>query len=213
MAYSAQLTAVLSGATESQLRYWRQSRGGRPPLLAPEYGSRPASYSYRDLITLRMFARLREEISLQKVRKAVAYVEGQLPEGAHLSEEQIRALPGGKSAVWLSTEGDYVDTVERPGQAGIRVVMEDLFRSFQTFRGRVVPDLVHPAPGIVIDPEVRGGAPVAEGTRVTYDRLAGLLRDGLSVNEVRELYPWVSAKSIEGATEFAHRVEEFARAA
>jgi uncharacterized protein (DUF433 family)/DNA-binding transcriptional MerR regulator len=213
MVYSAQLAAALSGATDGQLRYWRQSRNGQPPLLAPEYGSRPASYSYRDVLTLRMFARLREEISLQKVRKAVACVESQLPKGAHISEEQIRALPGGKSAVWISKEGDYVDTVAQPGQSGIRVVIEDIFRSFRTFRGLEVPDLVHPEPGLLIDPAVKGGTPVAEGTRVTYDRLSGLRRDGLSVAEVRELYPWVSAESIEGATKFAHRLEEPARVA
>lgn len=213
MVYSTQLAAALSGATESQLRYWRRTRNGEPPLLAPEYGSRPALYSYRDIVTLRMFARLREEISLQRVRKAVAYVESQLPEGADISEEQIRALPGGGSVVWISKDGDYVDAVAQPGQPGIRVVMEDIFRSFTTFRGQHVPDLVHPATGLVIDPAVRGGVPVAEGTRITYDRLAALRQDGLSVDEVRELYPWVSAESVEGATEFAHRVEELARAA
>jgi hypothetical protein len=26
--------------------------------------------------------------------------------GPHISEEQIRALPGGRSAVWVSKEGD-----------------------------------------------------------------------------------------------------------
>jgi uncharacterized protein (DUF433 family) len=213
MVYSTQLAGALSGATESQLRYWRKSRKGEPALLAPEYGSRPASYSYRDVVTLRMFTRLREEISLQKVRKAVAYVESQLPQGAHISEEQIRALPGGRSAVWISKDGDYVDAVAQPGQSGIRVVMEDVFRSFITSRGQRVPDLVHPAQGLVIDPAVRGGMPVAEGTRITYDRLASLRHDGLTVNEVRELYPWVSAESVEGATEFANRVEELARAA
>jgi hypothetical protein len=46
MVYSLQLAAALSGATEGQLRYWRKARKDAPPLLAPEYGSRPASYSY-----------------------------------------------------------------------------------------------------------------------------------------------------------------------
>lgn len=213
MVYSARLAAALSGATESQLRYWRQSRDGKTPLLTPAYGSRPASYSYRDVVTLRMFSQLREEISLQKVRKAVAYVESQLPEGAHISAEKIRAPPGGRSAVWMSREGDYVDAVEQPGQPGIKVVMEDIFRSFRTFRGLEVPDLEHPARGLIIDPEVRGGTPVAVGTRVTFDRLAGLREDGLSVAQVKELYPWVSAESVDGALEFATRVEAHAQAA
>jgi hypothetical protein len=45
------------------------------------YGSRPALYSYADVVALRTFARMRERMPLQKVRKSVAYVLGQLPEG------------------------------------------------------------------------------------------------------------------------------------
>ncbi len=213
MVYTAQLAAALSGATDRQLRYWRQSRKGQPPLLAPEHQVRPALYSYRDVVTLRMFAQLREELSLQKVRRAVAYIEQQLPPGAHISEEQIRSLPGGRSAVWISKEGDYIDAVEQPGQPGIKVVMEDIFPSFRTFRGREVPDLVRPAAGLIINPGVRGGCPVAEGTRITFDRLAGLRRDGLSVAGVRRLYPSVSEESIQGASDFAERVGELAQAA
>jgi uncharacterized protein (DUF433 family) len=212
VAYPARLATALSGATKSQLRYWRQSRKGQPPLLVPEYGSRPALYSYADVVALRTFARMRERMPLQKVRKSVAYVLGQLPEGSHISAETIRALPGGKSAVWVKDD-DYIDTLEQPGQAGFPEIMASVFRGFTTLRGREVPDLERPAAGLVIDPAVRGGTPVAEGTRITFDVLAALRQDGLSVADVQVLYPGVSKISVEGAVEFAHRVEELTQAA
>lgn len=212
MAYPTRLAAALSGATERQLGYWRRSRAGRPPLLVPEYGLRPALYSYPDVVALRMFTRLREELPLQRIRRSVSYVLDQLPDGAHISSETIRALPGGESAVWV-TEDDAVDTVRRPGQLSFPEMLADVLRGFTTGQGRQVPDLERPAPGLVINPAIRGGTPVAEGTRITFDVLAGLCEDGLSVPEVRALYPGVSETAISGAVEFAHRVEELAEAA
>lgn len=212
MAYSTKLAAALSGATERQLRYLRQSRDGQAPLLVPEYGSRPALYSYSDVVALRTFARMRERMPLQKVRRSVAYVLGQLAEDAHISAETIRALPGGTSAVWIRDDA-YIDTVEHPGQPGFPEAMASIFRSFTTLHEREVPDLERPAPGLVINPGVRGGIPVAEGTRITFDLIAGLHDDGVSAAEIRELYPGVSETSVAGAVTFAHRVEEFAQAA
>ena len=78
---------------------------------------------------------MREPMPLQKVRKSVAYVLGQLLRGPHISAETIRALPGGKSAVWVKDD-DYIDTLEQPGQAGFPQVIASIFRGFTIFRGR-----------------------------------------------------------------------------
>ena len=104
-----------------------------PPLLVPEYGSRPALYSYADVVALRTFAQMREPMPLQKVRKSVAYVVG-LHRGPHLGRDDPRA-PGGKSAVWVKDD-DYIDTLEQPGQAGFPQVIASVFRGFTIFRGR-----------------------------------------------------------------------------
>lgn len=212
MAYPTRLAAALSGATERQLGYWRRSRGSRPPLLVPEYGLRPALYSYPDVVALRMFTRLREELPLQKIRRSVSYVLDRLPEGKHISSETIRALPGEQTAIWVKDDA-VVDTVGQPGQLSFPEMLVDVFHGFTTNRGRHVPDLERPAPGLVINPAIRGGTPVAEGTRITFDVLAGLREDGLSIAEVRALYPGVSETSISGAMEFAQRVEELTEAA
>lgn len=206
MGYPAPLAAALSGATLGQLAYWRKRTRGHGSLLAPEYGTRPrAIYSYRDIIALRMFVQLRGKTSLQRIRKAVSWLEEQHPR-THLSTHQLQASPQGKTIVWISADGDYFDVVERPGQAGIAVVMEDIFAPFTTAKGRVVPGLNEPAPGVSIDVEVRGGYPVIAGTRVPFDIIAGLHEDGLSGASIRSLYPSVPIEAVKGASQLAEVV-------
>jgi uncharacterized protein (DUF433 family) len=207
MVYSAQLASALSGASLGQLAYWRSSRDGQPPLLAPEFGRRPVvGYSFRDVVALRMFTKLREAVSLQKIRKAVTYLGDNHP-STHLSAHRLAARPGGRSVVWISNDGDYFDIVERPGQTGFKVVMDDIFGSFRVGPDRNVPDFGNPAAGITIDSEVRGGYPVAEGTRIPYHVVAGLRRDGLTDDQIRELYPSVSVHSIQGAYALGQMVD------
>lgn len=71
MSYPAPIAAALSGTLVRQLAYWRSSaRGG--PLLRPEQASgNPVVYSFRDVVALRTVAYLREDVSLQRIRRAV----------------------------------------------------------------------------------------------------------------------------------------------
>lgn len=208
MSYTSPLTATLSGVTVAQLAYWRRDVPPCGPLLAPEYGIRPrVAYSYRDVIALRMFARLRERVSLQKVRKAVTWLQKRHPD-THLSGQTLLADPNGKTIVWMSEAGDYFDVVEQPGQQGITIIMQDIFRPFRA-RGRQVPDLVTPARGLVIDPEVRGGVPVLTGTRLPFNIVAGLRGDGLDAEAIRSLYPAVTVEGVVGAAEFAEQVDQW----
>lgn len=207
MSYPTPLAAALSGASVPQLNYWRRNIPGKGVLFAPEHGSRPrALYSYRDIVVLRMFARLRGNLSLQKVRKVVALLE-EIHPGTHLSAHKVKAFPGGSTAVWVSPEGEYVDVLKQPGQGTLKVVMDDVFNAFTTKDGRLVPNLGEPAAGVTIDPEVRGGYPVIEGTRIPFHVVAGLRADGMPADEIAELYPSVSASDVEGAVELAHLVD------
>ncbi|MFC5268312.1 DUF433 domain-containing protein [Kribbella qitaiheensis] len=208
MSYPTPLAATLSGATLRQLNYWRKNTPGKGVLFAPEHGTRPrALYSYRDIVALRMFVRLRGDLSLQKVRRVVASLE-QIYPATHLSAHKVKALPGGASAVWVTPEGEYVDVLKHPGQGTLKVVMEDLFSAFTTADGRRVPNLGEPATGVTIDPEVRGGYPVIEGTRIPFHVVAGLRADGMPAEEIAELYPSVSASDVEGAVELAHLIDQ-----
>lgn len=73
--------------------------------------------------------------------------------------------------------------------------------------------LLHPKPGVEVDPEVRGGYPVIEGTRVPYVLVAALLSDGLAPSDVSSFYPSVWPEAARGALDFAKYVDEFRGAA
>lgn len=201
--YDTRTTSVLSGATVAQLRFWRKP-GPSGPLLVPS-GSEPGQrtrYSYEDVVALRMFVRLRQATSLQRIRRAVAHLRVTHP-ASHLSAHRLKAEPRGRTIVWLSPDGDYVDVVERPGQPGFPVVMEEVFRAFRTDDGRRVPDLAEPTKGLAVDDAVRSGYPVLAGTRVPYDAVASLAADGLTDGEIVALYPSATPIGIKGAVEFA----------
>lgn len=208
MPYSPPLAATLSGATVRQLAYWRRNTSDHAPLLLPEFSRTPrVLYSYQDIVALRMFVRLRSDTSLQRIRKAVAWLEKHHPD-THLSRHKMEAQPGGRTIVWISRDRDYFDVVEQPGQAGIQIVMGDLFDEFKTATGRRVPDLMTPAPGVTVDPGVRGGFPVMSGTRVPFNIIARLHADGLEPAEIRELYPGIHARDVVGAAELAELVAQ-----
>lgn len=44
------------------------------------------------------------------------------------------------------------------------------------------------APGIIIDPEIQGGRPVIEGTRIPVDLILGKIAGGTTIEELMKEY-------------------------
>jgi uncharacterized protein (DUF433 family) len=61
---------------------------------------------------------------------------------------------------------------------------------------------------IEIDPRVCNGRPVLAGTRIPVAVILDHLADGRSVDQIRELYPEISADQITAAIRFCHSVLE-----
>jgi uncharacterized protein (DUF433 family)/DNA-binding transcriptional MerR regulator len=204
MAYEPRIASALSGATRSQLNYWRQQE-----LLVPEVSAtKPVLYSWRDLIALRTFVYLREKRPLQTIRKALDSLRD-IGETEHLS--QYRFVPQGRRGIALvqaSGEG-AVELVEQPGHQVTVVALGDVLRSFP-LDSIEVPNLTNPRRLISVNPRVRGGYPVVVGTRVAYDLVAGLVRDGVPPEAVKEYYPGVSAAAARDAVSFADYVDRAA---
>jgi len=212
MAFPTLETAALSGATVRQLSYWRAKRGSQGPLLVPEYREgRTYLYSYRDVVALRMFVYLRERVSLQKIRRAVDQLDS-LSDPKHLSSYELVAV--GDTIIWIEPNSDpaewerYVDLVRRPGQTVIAAVMEEILASFKTESRKVLP-FPRPLPRISSDPDILGGFPVVDGTRVPYDLVAGLIRDNVPAAEIRSFYPSVDASGALDAERFASYVDRY----
>jgi uncharacterized protein (DUF433 family) len=203
--YSAAVASALSGATVRQLSYWRSARSAEGPLLAPELHllRTRVSYSFHDVVALRTFVYLRSRnVPLQRVRKAVRSLR-ELGEQKHLSAYRLVSV--GKQVVWRPTETVAIDLTGQPAHQVIAEMLDILGR-FRAGDGEVLP-LLRPVPGVAVDPEVRGGYPVVEGTRVPYDVVAGLVDDGLDPEEIAGFYPSVRPADIRGASEFARYVD------
>lgn len=207
MSYKPVVAAALSGASLRQLSYWRSAQSSEAPLLSPAL-HRPrgrVSYSFQDVVALRTFVYLRSFVPLQRVRRAVRSLR-EMGETEHLSSYRLVAL--GRDVVWRVSEDEAVDLTRHPGQQVI-VGMADILDAFPAPGGGEVVPLYHPEPGVSIDPGVRGGYPVIEGTRVPFDVVAALLDDGIAAEDVAQFYPGVEADAARGALAFSRYVDRY----
>jgi uncharacterized protein (DUF433 family) len=162
------------------------------------------------VLALRTFVYLRgQNVPLQRVRKAVRSLR-ELGQTQHLSTYRLVAV--GRGVVWKASDELAVDLTRNPGQQVIADML-DILAAFRGPRGREVVPLFRPVPGVSIDPEVCGGYPVVEGTRVGYDLVSSLLADGMTAVEVASLYPSVSPDIAHGALDFARYIDEYGTSA
>ena len=206
MSYPPKLAAALSGATVRQLAYWRKPGADGHAVLAPEYSEqRPILYSFRDVIALRTCVRLRQEASLQAIRRALDALRMDLGLRDHLSA--YRLVTDG-STIYFADYDHAVDLVRQRGN----LVIHEFVEVLQPFyvQGRQIPALLEPRPHVRVDPAVRGGEPVIAGTRIPYDEVAALVRDGIPAEDVRDFYPQVSAEAANDAYDFAAYVDSYA---
>ncbi|WP_311922970.1 DUF433 domain-containing protein [Microbispora sp. H10836] len=205
LSYSPKLAAALSGATLRQLAHWRKAGSGRGALLVPEISAvRPVLYSFRDVMALRTCVKLRNDASLQKIRRALDTLRDDLGEREHLSEYRLVA---DGSSIYLVEPAQAVDLVRSKKNIVIHE-MVDVLRPFYR-DGRHIPDLLRPRDHVTVDPAVRGGIPVIEGTRVPYDEVAALLRDGVPADRIPVYYPSVTATAALQAADFADYVDSY----
>ena len=207
MAYGTVLTAALSGAAVRQLQHWRTSRLGNGHVLVPEVSAeRPLLYSFRDIVALRSCVYLRRESSLQQIRIALANMAN-LGYREHLSEYKLAS--DGSSIVLTTSDSDLpVDLVRRPGQHWM-LPLSDVLGPFKNQRGVEVPDLFQPRAHVEVDQDRRAGFPVITGTRVPYDTVASLVRDGVAPRDVHQWYPSVTAAAARDAVSFADYVDSY----
>lgn len=199
------MAAALSGATLSQLRHWRSPRTG--PLLAPEIAAAPrALYSFQDVLALRTFVKLRENASLQKIRAAIGHLRD-LGEVGPLASYSLVSDQRGN--IQLLTGEEAVNLGAKPGQLQLIAVIGEVIESFAVRAGVLVPDLLQPRPRLAVDPQTQGGIPVIAGTRVPYDAVAGLMRDGVPAGQISEYYPPVTPEAARDALDFARYVDSY----
>jgi uncharacterized protein (DUF433 family)/DNA-binding transcriptional MerR regulator len=195
VAFETRLAAALSGATVRQLTYWR-----RQEILVPEVSAqRVVLYSFRDVVAARTVTYLRDSRSLHSIRKALNGLR-LIGESGHLSSYKL--VPHGKRGISLVDGGRALDLVDQPGQ----ILLSQVFGSFPA-EDIEVPNLFTPRPLISVNPDVRGGHPVVKDTRVPFDVVADLVRDGVGADDVQEFFPSVTADAARDAVSYADYVD------
>jgi uncharacterized protein (DUF433 family) len=205
VSYEPRLAAALSGATLRQLSHWRKATASRGPVLVPELSAaRPILYSFRDVVALRICVRLRQEASLQKIRRALDTLRDGLDEQKHLSSYQLVA---GDDTIYFVAPDHAVDLVRRRGN----VVIHEMVDVLQPFyrNGRQIPNLLHPRNHLAVDPLIRGGEPVIEGTRIPASEVAALLKDGIPPESIKDFYPGVTPQAARDAADFTAYVDSY----
>lgn len=102
----------------------------------------------------------------------------------------------------MDEHGRVVDLVLKPGQIQL-FNLAQVFEAFQNEKGQDVVDLRKTSEHIEVRSGRLGRWPTVVNTRVPYDDVASLLRDGdVTPDEVHQFYPSVSAEAARDALAF-----------
>lgn len=208
--YSATRASHLSGVPERTVYDWA-SQG----VLVPDYhDGRPKLWSYRDLVYLRLLARLRGEgIPRRRASAAVHQVRQRIAEGDNAATA-IRVVD---KVVLIGQDAHDALT----GQ-GVLANVVDLARPFDLLEPiegvnrhpSWGPDLIEPTTMTYISPHVLAGEPCINDTRIPTSALLALVENRhLDPGRVVALYPQITEEQVEDAVFLERRMRQLAAAA
>jgi len=199
--YLAERASQLSGIPLSTLYDWRRNE-----IYVPDFAAAsPATWSYRDLIFLRLLAWLRQ-VGMQRplASQLVGDVKGMASRG-----ERIWQLRADRNTLLINEE-----RTSRFSDLPNMLPFDTLFDLLSTFdmlepvdelrpRGRHriwAPHLVTPSPCTRISPYVLAGDPCVEKTRIPTSSVYALREErGLSSSDIVRLYPGLVADAVDDA--------------
>lgn len=194
-AFTADRVRRLTGLSARKIQYWDERGLVRPSLTKRHGRGRRRVYSFRDLVSLKVAAELRQSVSLQLIRGVNDHLR-RLDYRDPLAELSF-VVKGGRlyfkeSDRWQESRqlGQVVASYVIP----VGLIAASLQKQITVDRERSRrPGVIETRRGVL------GSQPVLAGTRITVRAIKNLLRDGASVREIRELYPDLVPADIEAA--------------
>lgn len=198
--YGSRLAAKLAGVSLRQLRYWVSKGLLRPSIHRAGRGGRDL-YAYTDLVQAKAIGRLRKQgASLQKISRSLAYLREALPQDELWHEKTL--VTDGETVFGLLAPGATHDLAHRsPGQRVFEVFLGDLERELSQ-----AGDLIGIGRHVEVDVHVQGGSPVVRGTRIPTRLIGELLREGVELRTITEMYPNLTRDGVEAAQEFERQL-------
>jgi uncharacterized protein (DUF433 family)/DNA-binding transcriptional MerR regulator len=190
--YSAAEAARIAKVPRSTLDYWTRTK----LIPASQRSTRPRLYSFEDLRDIVVAEQLRKQgAKTRHTRAALKWVR---------SEHDVQRLA--QASFWVD-QGALVYMTDRGlvaphmrGQRPFKVNMRKVFKQLGSDPSD--PLLLRPHKRIQIDPRVRGGTPVIEGTRIPTRLVRELVDDGVTEADILRMYPALTAADIAAAVEW-----------
>lgn len=206
-AYRARRAAQLSGVPERTVHDWAR-KGVVTPSVAAE---RIKLWSYTDLMALRVVSWLRRPkqdrgrlvrpTSMARVKEALATLRGvDLDVWSPTSGARVVVDATG-CVVVRTNEADLV------GDQVVDTSLLDLAAPFEVFAGMIGPDLRQPRPHLRIVPGKLGGEPHVADTRLETRAVAVLATRGFDVDQIQEMYPFVTRRALEECISLERQLE------
>lgn len=207
--YTADRASQLSGIPRSTIYDWRREHVFEPDFSA----AKPAMWSYRDLLLLRLLAWLRQggmrrPVAAEKLR----FVKDALSDGADV--RFIRAtrtdvvLDDGRGALFDDDRDNLLPSTDFYSLLATFDLHEPINELRPAIDGPVwAPDLVTPSEHSFISPWVMAGDPCVERTRIPTSAIYALRSErALPVASIVELYPGLTAEAAQDVIELEGRL-------
>jgi DNA-binding transcriptional MerR regulator len=122
---------ALVGISKMQLEHWDRSGIVKPSVKAGAGKGTRREYSFQDLVALKVSKRLREEgISLQKIRKALAWLRKNFPDVRQPLAE-LRFVTDGVNLFVLDRDPEKILDVLRGGQFVFSLALGEIIAGLQ----------------------------------------------------------------------------------
>ena len=179
--YSAKTAARVARVRPQTFQAWQKANLLRPTKF--DYGGRVENtYTYDDLLLMRVIVRLKEQgIKPKAIRTALETIE-QMSDGNRLARKLVSMYVHQGLIVVVLPNNELWNPVAAPkGPQKMAAVffpelMEELKRELVPERFRHID----------LDPEVLGGAPTVKGTRISTLAVASVLESGI---DPKVVYP------------------------
>jgi uncharacterized protein (DUF433 family) len=201
LAFSAEQVSALTGLSKARLRYWHQR-----DLLSPEMvvdGRRV--YSFRDLVGLRILAKLREGLgqrrfSLQELRK----IDRVLKKESETPWSSLALFVVGNKIYFRDRELGRLVATDPEGQTAsdlilhVGAVVSEMQSRVRQLRNRSRDQIGR----IDRHRDIKRNAPVIAGTRIPTAAIREFHEDGFSIQEILKEYPRLTAADVRAAIRF-----------
>lgn len=182
-AFTTREAQRLTGLSPRRLQYWDETGFIRPSVAARKGRGSPRLYGFQDLVQLRVAFQLRDDLSLQALRRLKKALDVDAP---------FAVVVFGRTAsgevVYLGPEGHH-EAAKAPGQitmtfnVPLKEIRSDLNERIGRLRGRRGVGKIESSKGIL------SGQARVKGTRISAAAVARLVAAGWSTERILEEYP------------------------